>query len=100
MTLVRVKIDIEGESGLEQLLRSSSISPGLHSHQADAMPKHVIWGFEVPLPASDIYTALLAVGLFLPTVVLAHNIVAFVVRRIRGGPTRSSTSVGSKPHQQ
>ena len=59
------------------------------------MPKHNLWGYEVPLPASDIYTALLAVGLFLPTVVILHNVVAFLLRQVR----RTSTRGTSKTHQ-
>ena len=61
------------------------------------MPHH-IWGYEVPLPASDIYTALLAVGLFLPAVVVIHNIAAFVSRRVRRTPIRNQAT-SSKPHQ-
>ena len=44
------------------------------------MPKHLFLGYEVPLPASDIYTALLTVAGFLPAVVLLHHTAAFLLR--------------------
>ncbi len=47
--------------------------------------KDTILGHEVPFPLSDLYTAGLTVALFLPTVVLVHRTVAFLIRLISGG---------------
>ena len=44
------------------------------------MGKDTLFGYELPMPASDLYVALGTVAAFLPTVYIVHNFIAFVLR--------------------
>ena len=42
--------------------------------------KDTIFGYEIPMPASDIYIALATVAAFLPALVVGHNLALFIWR--------------------
>ena len=44
--------------------------------------RHEIFGYEVPMPPSDVYIALTTVAAFLPTVLVIHRLVAFIGRQL------------------
>ena len=44
------------------------------------MAKDTLFGYELPMPASDLYVALGTVAAFLPVVVIVHRIIAFISR--------------------
>lgn len=46
--------------------------------------KDKVLGHELPMPLTDVYIAVATVALFIPTVIVVHNFVAFVLRRLRG----------------
>lgn len=50
---------------------------------ADAMKDKVL-GHELPMPLTDVYIAVATVVLFIPTVIVVHNVVAFIVKYLRG----------------
>jgi hypothetical protein len=39
-----------------------------------------IFGYEIPMPASDVYTAIATVAAFLPAVFIVHRAVVYVLR--------------------
>ena len=43
---------------------------------------NILFGYELPMPRVDLYIALATVAGFLPAVVIAHHLVAFVLRRL------------------
>jgi hypothetical protein len=43
-----------------------------------------IFGYEVPMPASDVYIAIATVAAFLPTVYITHWTIAFIFGRLSG----------------
>ena len=43
---------------------------------------HAIWGYEIPMPASDVYIALATVASFLPAVLITHRAIAFVAAKL------------------
>ena len=44
------------------------------------MAKDTLFGYELPMPVSDLYVALGTVAAFLPTVYIVHNIIAYILR--------------------
>lgn len=40
--------------------------------------KDTLFGYEIPMPREDLIIALSTVALFLPTLIVVHNTVAFV----------------------
>lgn len=44
------------------------------------MVKDTLFGFELPMPALDLYVALGTVAAFLPSVYIVHHTIAFVLR--------------------
>lgn len=46
--------------------------------------KDKVLGHELPMPLTDVYIAVATVVLFIPTVIVVHNVVALVVRYLRG----------------
>ena len=46
--------------------------------------KDTILGHEIPMPLSDLYVAIATVALFIPTVVVVHNSIAFIIRKLQG----------------
>ena len=46
----------------------------------DSMVKDTLFGFELPMPALDLYVALGTVAAFLPVVYIVHHTIAFVLR--------------------
>ena len=51
---------------------------------------HAIWGYEIPMPASDVYIALATVASFLPAVLIIHRFIAFIRRRMLGKRSKQS----------
>ena len=49
---------------------------------AIAPMRYEIFGYEVPMPPSDVYIALTTVAAFLPTVLVIHRLVAFIGRQL------------------
>ena len=46
--------------------------------------KDTVLGRELPMPLNDVYIAIATVALFIPTVIVVHNSVAFIVRKLQG----------------
>ena len=46
--------------------------------------RNEIFGYEIPMPASDVYIALTTVAAFLPTVLVVHRLIAVIGRRLSG----------------
>lgn len=46
--------------------------------------KDKVLGHELPMPLTDVYIAVATVVLFIPTVIVVHNVVAFIVKWLRG----------------
>ncbi len=46
--------------------------------------KDKVLGHELPMPLTDVYVAVATVVLFIPSVIVVHHFVAFIVRRLRG----------------
>ena len=46
--------------------------------------KDKVLGHEIPMPLTDVYIAVATVALFIPTVIVVHHCVAFILRRLRG----------------
>ena len=54
-----------------------------HAHVKNGIPMtHSIWGYDVPMPASDVYIALMTVASFLPAVLIVDRLMGFVVKRL------------------
>ena len=45
--------------------------------------KDKILGHELPMPLKDVYIAVATVILFIPTVIVVHNVVALIAKRLR-----------------
>ena len=45
--------------------------------------KDSVFGHELPMPLSDVYIAIATVALFIPTVIVVHNSVAFIIRKLQ-----------------
>ena len=56
-------------------------------------PKDTLFGYEIPMPRSDVFIAIATVAAFLPTVVVGHHIALFVARLVR----RATRRHGLKP---
>lgn len=46
--------------------------------------KDKVLGHELPMPLTDVYVAVATVVLFIPSVIVVHHFIAFIVRRLRG----------------
>ena len=46
--------------------------------------KDKVLGHELPMPLTDVYIAVATVVLFIPTVIVVHNVVAFIAKHLRG----------------
>lgn len=46
--------------------------------------KDTVFGHELPMPLNDVYIAIATVALFIPTVIVVHNSVAFIIRKLQG----------------
>jgi hypothetical protein len=44
--------------------------------------KDTIYGYEIPMPKGDLFIAITTVALFLPTLIVVHNLVAFIGRTL------------------
>lgn len=49
---------------------------------------HAIWGYEIPMPASDIYIALATIAAFLPAVFITHRVIAFIAGKLSSKGTK------------
>lgn len=48
-----------------------------------ARMKDTVFGHELPMPLNDVYIAIATVVLFIPTVIVVHNSVAFIIRKLQ-----------------
>ena len=54
-----------------------------HAPVKNSIPMtHSIWGYDIPMPASDVYIALMTVASFLPAVLIVDRLIGFVVKRL------------------
>lgn len=54
-----------------------------HAPVKNSIPMtHSIWEYDIPMPASDVYIALMTVASFLPAVLIVDRLIGFVVKRL------------------
>ena len=62
-----------------------------------------LFGYEIPMPESEVYIALATVAAFLPTVVVCHHLVSLVLRifsaalRKPGSPSQRVSRQSQQP---
>lgn len=59
------------------------ICEGFNTLYFVSMSADTLFGYEIPMPKSDLFTALATVCGFIPVVIIVHQVVAFLLSFVR-----------------